>query len=68
MKVQLIFGTDGSLAVVADKQEGVDFEEAKAKIEALKTLLGGLPIQFTGDVEMHTHPHDVKQVHYHVRH
>ena len=63
MDIKLTFATDGSMAISIDREQGVDFEEAKTRIAALKAVLGDVPVIWTGDVERHTH--DGEQYHVH---
>lgn len=63
MDIKLTFATDGSMAISIDREQGVDFEQAKTRIGALKSILGDVPIVWTGDVERHIHDGELHHVH-----
>lgn len=65
MRVELILGNDGSAAISVANGEAGSFEEARAKLERVKALLGDLPIEFAGEVERHVHGPDGQHVHTH---
>lgn len=65
MRVRLVLGADGSMALAVDNEQGVTFEEAKFKLDRLTAILGDLPIVMTGEVERHIHDDRGLYVHYH---
>jgi hypothetical protein len=68
MEVKIIMGLDGSVALVVENQNGITFEEAKAKLEAFQAQanLVGVPISWGESIEMHLH--DAKGQHVHQHH
>jgi isochorismate hydrolase len=57
MNGQIVFAPNGQLVVAIDNDGVSTFEEAAAKITALKAALKqlGVPLVFTGEVEQHVH-------------
>lgn len=63
MDIKLTFAPNGAMAITIDREQGVDFEAAKARLNALKAILGNVPVVWTGDVERHTHDGETHHVH-----
>lgn len=57
MEVQVIIGLDGSVAIVVENQNGLSFEDAKARLEKFQEEcnLIGVPIAWGESIEMHLH-------------
>ena len=64
MDIKLTFAGDG-MAITIDREQGVDFEDAKKRIEIIKAVLGDVPVVWTGDIERHTHGDEIYHVHTH---
>ena len=65
MYATITITNDGRIAITVENDAGADFDTARAKLEALRRLLGDLPIQYTGEVERHIHDHTGAHVHAH---
>lgn len=68
MEVKIIIAEDGSVAIFVEKQDGVSFEDAKARLEKFQAdcNLIGVPIAWGDSIEMHLH--DAKGAHVHQFH
>lgn len=67
MELEIIIAPDGSVAIAVDNQDNLTFEEASQKIKKFQEAadLAGVPIQWSGEIERHSHGPDGQHVHRH---